>query len=133
MDNVPTLLRSSFYTKSFIMVFIVVVTFLAFDFWTVKNVSGRLLVGLRWWNKVRCDNDKSIVHTIAQSRNQYPAMSLSQHPGFVGMGTSPDGVTCTGLYIHYLHWPVHSSRDMVMAGPLRWLTVHGLLCGIAGC
>lgn len=28
------------------------VTLLAFDFWTVKNVSGRLLVGLRWWNKV---------------------------------------------------------------------------------
>ena len=22
------------------------------DFWTVKNVSGRLLVGLRWWNDV---------------------------------------------------------------------------------
>jgi hypothetical protein len=22
----------------------------AFDFWTVKNVTGRLLVGLRWWS-----------------------------------------------------------------------------------
>lgn len=22
----------------------------ALDFWTVKNVTGRLLVGLRWWN-----------------------------------------------------------------------------------
>jgi hypothetical protein len=22
------------------------------DFWTVKNVTGRLLVGLRWWNYV---------------------------------------------------------------------------------
>eukprot|EP01041_Mallomonas_annulata_P008080 gene8080-16578_t len=27
----------------------------AFDFWTVKNVTGRLLVGLRWWNYVRDD------------------------------------------------------------------------------
>jgi hypothetical protein len=45
-------LCSSIYTKSFIIVFITVITFLAFDFWTVKNVSGRLLVGLRWWNKV---------------------------------------------------------------------------------
>eukprot|EP01050_Picozoa_sp_SAG11_P010429 SAG11_NODE_1041_length_6056_cov_5.902468_6_plen_102_part_00 len=25
---------------------------LAMDFWTVKNVSGRLLVGLRWWNEI---------------------------------------------------------------------------------
>jgi len=24
--------------------------FAALDFWTVKNVSGRLLVGLRWWS-----------------------------------------------------------------------------------
>ncbi|CAG8726939.1 32496_t:CDS:2 [Gigaspora margarita] len=26
-----------------------------FDFWTVKNVSGRLLVGLRWWNDIQPD------------------------------------------------------------------------------
>lgn len=25
------------------------------DFWVVKNVTGRLLVGLRWWNKVEND------------------------------------------------------------------------------
>ena len=23
----------------------------AFDFWITKNVSGRLLVGLRWWSQ----------------------------------------------------------------------------------
>jgi hypothetical protein len=28
---------------------------IAFDFWTVKNVSGRLLVGLRWWSYVKED------------------------------------------------------------------------------
>lgn len=28
---------------------------LAFDFWTVKNISGRLLVGLRWWSYVKED------------------------------------------------------------------------------
>ena len=22
------------------------------DFWTVKNITGRLLVGLRWWNHI---------------------------------------------------------------------------------
>lgn len=27
----------------------------AADFWTVKNITGRLLVGLRWWNKVEED------------------------------------------------------------------------------
>lgn len=26
--------------------------FISADFWVVKNVTGRLLVGLRWWNDV---------------------------------------------------------------------------------
>ena len=25
------------------------------DFWFVKNISGRILVGLRWWNEVKED------------------------------------------------------------------------------
>ena len=29
-----------------------IVLLLALDFWTVKNVSGRLMVGLRWRNEV---------------------------------------------------------------------------------
>ena len=35
--------------------FLTVILLLAFDFWTVKNITGRLLVGLRWWNKVEED------------------------------------------------------------------------------
>lgn len=41
--------------NNFILVFVVVVLLLACDFWTVKNVAGRLLVGLRWWNEVKED------------------------------------------------------------------------------
>jgi len=33
-----------------VMTFICVLLLSSFDFWTVKNVTGRLLVGLRWWN-----------------------------------------------------------------------------------
>lgn len=32
--------------------YILVITMCAFDFWTVKNVTGRILVGLRYWSKV---------------------------------------------------------------------------------
>ena len=39
-------------TRSYVMTFVVVTILSAMDFWTVKNVSGRLLVGLRWWNDV---------------------------------------------------------------------------------
>ncbi|KAI9145142.1 hypothetical protein BKA69DRAFT_1012681, partial [Paraphysoderma sedebokerense] len=38
---------------NFVLIFVICVLLLAFDFWTVKNVTGRLLVGLRWWNEVK--------------------------------------------------------------------------------
>jgi hypothetical protein len=43
------------FTSSFIIQFVVTVTLVSFDFWTVKNITGRLLVGLRWWNEVQED------------------------------------------------------------------------------
>ena len=41
---------------NFIAVTVVCILLLAADFWVVKNVTGRLLVGLRWWNKVENDS-----------------------------------------------------------------------------
>ena len=49
------LFLSSFVGEHFIELFLTIVLLLAFDFWTVKNVSGRLMVGLRWWNKIEED------------------------------------------------------------------------------
>ncbi|KAJ1941955.1 Golgi apparatus membrane protein tvp23 [Linderina macrospora] len=48
-------LLGNFFTDNFIFIFVLCVLTLAVDFWTVKNISGRLLVGLRWWNEVRED------------------------------------------------------------------------------
>jgi hypothetical protein len=39
----------------FITLTVVIILLLAADFWVVKNVTGRFLVGLRWWNKVEND------------------------------------------------------------------------------
>jgi len=35
-----------------IATFILVILCVSFDFWTVKNVTGRLLVNLRWWSEI---------------------------------------------------------------------------------
>lgn len=43
------------FTKTFVVQFVITVTLLAFDFWVVKNVTGRMLVGLRWWHEVGDD------------------------------------------------------------------------------
>ncbi|XP_050592270.1 uncharacterized Golgi apparatus membrane protein-like protein CG5021 isoform X1 [Bombus affinis] len=53
------------FSNSFITSFVVVVLLLSMDFWTVKNITGRLMVGLRWWNYVD-DNGKS--HWVFESK-----------------------------------------------------------------
>jgi len=58
-------------------VFVVCVLLLAFDFWTVKNVTGRLLVGLRWWNEVKEDGTNVwIFESKPDSRQVHPADSM---------------------------------------------------------
>jgi hypothetical protein len=42
-------------TDNFPLIFIICILLSSFDFWTVKNVTGRLLVGLRWWNDIQPD------------------------------------------------------------------------------
>uniref|UniRef100_A0A7S0Q2P4 Golgi apparatus membrane protein TVP23 homolog n=1 Tax=Coccolithus braarudii TaxID=221442 RepID=A0A7S0Q2P4_9EUKA len=45
----------TWFSSSFVNIFVLCVLLLAFDFWTVKNVTGRLMVGLRWWSEVQDD------------------------------------------------------------------------------
>ncbi|KAI9026457.1 hypothetical protein CLU79DRAFT_741832 [Phycomyces nitens] len=58
-------LLGSIFTDNFTLVFVVTILLLAFDFWTVKNVSGRLLVGLRWWNEIQEDGSNRWVFESA--------------------------------------------------------------------
>merc|ERR1711942_460934 len=46
------LFGGQFSQSNFITPFVFIILFHCGDFWTVKNVSGRLLVGLRWWNYI---------------------------------------------------------------------------------
>ena len=43
------------FSKWFIICFSLTLFCLAIDFWYTKNIGGRLLCGLRWWNKVHDD------------------------------------------------------------------------------
>jgi hypothetical protein len=48
-------LFGTWFSSSFVLLFVLCIVSLAFDFWTVKNVTGRLMVGLRWWNDIAED------------------------------------------------------------------------------
>ncbi|KAF1839934.1 golgi apparatus membrane protein-like protein tvp23 [Cucurbitaria berberidis CBS 394.84] len=39
-------------TSNFVLIFIITILLLAIDFYYLKNIAGRRLVGLRWWNEV---------------------------------------------------------------------------------
>uniref|UniRef100_A0A023FY71 Golgi apparatus membrane protein TVP23 homolog n=1 Tax=Amblyomma parvum TaxID=251391 RepID=A0A023FY71_AMBPA len=60
-----TYLLCRLFTDSFVSSFVCILLLLCMDFWTVKNVTGRLLVGLRWWNYV---DDAGRSHWVFESR-----------------------------------------------------------------
>lgn len=41
------------------MIFIITILLLAADFYYLKNIAGRRLVGLRWWNEVDAQSGDS--------------------------------------------------------------------------
>lgn len=53
------------FSNGFIGSFIVIVILLSMDFWTIKNITGRLMVGLRWWNYI---DDEGQSHWVFEAR-----------------------------------------------------------------
>ncbi|KAF2723220.1 DUF846-domain-containing protein [Polychaeton citri CBS 116435] len=52
----------------FVFIFIITVLLLAADFYYLKNIAGRRLVGLRWWNEVNPQTGDS--HWVFESAPQ---------------------------------------------------------------
>ena len=54
------------FIRNFILVFIITLLLLSLDFYYLKNIAGRRLVGLRWWNEV--DTATGDSHWVFESR-----------------------------------------------------------------
>ncbi|XP_019878534.2 uncharacterized Golgi apparatus membrane protein-like protein CG5021 isoform X2 [Aethina tumida] len=63
--SVVVYMLCGWFSNSFIASFVTVVLLLSMDFWTVKNITGRLMVGLRWWNYI---DDDGVSHWVFESR-----------------------------------------------------------------
>ncbi|XP_037919592.1 uncharacterized Golgi apparatus membrane protein-like protein CG5021 isoform X2 [Hermetia illucens] len=68
--SIVTYMLCGWFSDSFISSFVMVVLLLSADFWTVKNITGRLLVGLRWWNYVDDDGKSHWVFESKKGTNQ---------------------------------------------------------------
>ncbi|KAH8884013.1 DUF846-domain-containing protein [Thozetella sp. PMI_491] len=53
------------FTSNMVMIFIITILLLAADFYYLKNIAGRRLVGLRWWNEVDPQSGES--HWVFES------------------------------------------------------------------
>ncbi|XP_076433994.1 Golgi apparatus membrane protein TVP23 homolog A isoform X3 [Peromyscus maniculatus bairdii] len=65
VSAIVTYVCCDWFSRSFVGCFVTVLLLLAFDFWSVKNVTGRLMVGLRWWNQIDEDGKS---HWIFEAR-----------------------------------------------------------------
>ncbi|XP_028637761.1 Golgi apparatus membrane protein TVP23 homolog B isoform X2 [Grammomys surdaster] len=60
-------------SSSFIACMVTIILLLSCDFWAVKNVTGRLMVGLRWWNHIDEDGKS---HWVFESRKAVVIMGV---------------------------------------------------------
>lgn len=96
-----------------IIVFILVVILAVCDFWTVKNVTGRILVGLRWWNEIQEDGSEVI---------RYETADLSEH----NQHNVTDGIFFWGSQIIFLLlWTLISLYYIISIKPL-WMLLSAV-------
>ena len=104
----------------FITVMVICILLLAADFWVVKNITGRLLVGLRWWNKVEGDNTR----WIFECADTLPNGSTIQRNRFDA------NIFWTVLYLTPLIW-----ASMLVIGVLKfevnWLIIVLMALGLS--
>ena len=81
----------SFFTKQKGLVYLSVILLGSVDFWITKNVSGRFLVGLRWWNEVKKDGKEVWIY---ESKNEKTE------------ATSDKSVFWTSLYVNGGGWAI---------------------------
>ena len=64
-------------------VMIVVILLDAIDFWYTKNISGRLLVGLRWWNKYDPEKQQDI--WAFESKNEIKEANIDRNTFWISL------------------------------------------------
>merc|ERR1711871_548688 len=61
-------LLGTWFSSSNVVVFVLCIILIAMDFWTVKNVTGRLMVGLRWHQLMNEDGTSKWIFEASQDR-----------------------------------------------------------------
>ncbi|XP_020658674.1 Golgi apparatus membrane protein TVP23 homolog C isoform X1 [Pogona vitticeps] len=98
--------------NSYIACMVTVILLLSCDFWAVKNVTGRLMVGLRWWNQVDDDGKSHWVFEARKASAQGKKATSEAESMIFWLGL----ITCPLLWVIFAFSALFSFR-------VKWLAV----------
>jgi hypothetical protein len=97
------------------MIFIITILLLAADFYYLKNIAGRRLVGLRWWNEVDPQTGES------------KWVFESSEPGTKTINATDSRFFWLALYVQPILWVVMAVLALVRLQFL-WLPLVSKCC-----
>jgi hypothetical protein len=106
------------FTDNFVLIFIITMLLLAADFYYLKNIAGRRLVGLRWWNEVNVSTGDS--HWVFESAPQ------PNEPGGKVVTATDKRFFWLALYVQPALWVALAIVALFKVKPV-WLTLVGML------
>ncbi|KAM3864448.1 Golgi apparatus membrane protein TVP23 homolog B [Diretmus argenteus] len=119
-------------SSSFIACMVTIILLLSCDFWTVKNVSGRLLVGLRWWNQVTEDGKSHWVFESRKAHRQNIPSSAESRIFWLGL------IICPMFWMIFVFSSIFSFKIkwlavVIMGLVLQWANLYGYVrCKVGG-
>lgn len=120
------------FSSSFIVCMVTIILLLSCDFWTVKNVTGRLLVGLRWWNQVDEDGKSHWVFEARKETSRKTASNSESRIFWLGL------ILCPIFWVIFVFSTLFSFRIkwlgiVIMGVALQWANLYGYVrCKVGG-
>ncbi|KAK2833399.1 hypothetical protein Q5P01_017288 [Channa striata] len=120
------------FSTSFIVCMVTIILLLSCDFWTVKNVSGRLLVGLRWWNQIDEDGKSHWVFESRKAQSGNTTSAAESQIFWLGL------IVCPIFWIIFVFSTIFSFKIkwlavVIMGLVLQWANLYGYVrCKVGG-
>ncbi|KAK9530859.1 hypothetical protein VZT92_012335 [Zoarces viviparus] len=120
------------FSSSFIACMVTIILLLSCDFWTVKNITGRLMVGLRWWNQVDDDGQSRWVFESRKGTGKQEASDSESRIFWIGL------IVCPVLWVVFTFSTLFSLKIkwvpvVIMGVVLQGANLYGYVrCKVGG-
>ncbi|KAE8283817.1 Golgi apparatus membrane protein TVP23-like protein B [Larimichthys crocea] len=118
--------------SSFIAPMVTIILLLSCDFWAVKNITGRLMVGLRWWNQVDDDGRNHWVFEARKGTGKQRASDSESRIFWLGL------IVCPVLWVIFAFSTLFSFKIkwvpvVIMGVVLQGANLYGYVrCKVGG-